>query len=177
MVSHRFKSTPTNGLRFTAPVLPSTNGGVHALTSVYVPLSKPWPPPQRARQVQRKRATLGLQTGCLHNNSRLLICSKQQFHFLVRVFIPSSGMTFLRVNTTSKMLQDPKLDLSSAVAVVKSLKTFVESKRDCFKEYEKEGIEKSVERRQCRRNVWLIHSINHIIRRWNRCRANQRNFE
>jgi len=40
------------------------------------------------------------------------------------------------------------------------LKTFVESKRDCFKEYEKEGIEKSgtteyIQRRQRRRNVRL----------------------
>ena len=58
-------------------------------------------------------------------------------------------------NATNKMLQNPKLGLSSAVAAIKSMKTFVESKRDCFKEYEKEGIEKFrtteyVERRQPR---------------------------
>lgn len=65
-----------------------------------------------------------------------------------------------RVNATSKMLQDPQLDPNSAVAAVKSLKTFVESKRHCFKEYEKEGIDKSgttnyVQRRERRRNVRL----------------------
>jgi len=43
---------------------------------------------------------------------------------------------------------------------VKSLKTFVESKRNCFQEYEKEGIKKSgtaeyVQKRQRRRNVRL----------------------
>jgi hypothetical protein len=65
-----------------------------------------------------------------------------------------------RVNATSKALQDPQLDLNSAVAAVKSLKTFVASKRDSFEEYEKEGIAKSgtteyVQMRQRRRNVRL----------------------
>ena len=58
-----------------------------------------------------------------------------------------------RVNATSKILQDPQLDLNSAVAAVKSLRTFIESKRDRFEEYEKEGGVKSgtteyVQRRQ-----------------------------
>ena len=65
-----------------------------------------------------------------------------------------------RVNATSKILQDPQLDLNSAVAAVKSLRTFIESKRDRFEEYEKEGGVKSgtteyVQRRQRRRNVRL----------------------
>ena len=65
-----------------------------------------------------------------------------------------------RVNATSKILQDPQLDLNSAVAAVKSLRTFIESKRDRFEEYEKEGGVKSgtteyVQRRQRRRNVKL----------------------
>ena len=65
-----------------------------------------------------------------------------------------------RANATSKILQDPQLDLNSAVKAVKSLKTFVESKRNCFQEYEKEGIKKSgtaeyVQKRQRRRNVRL----------------------
>ena len=64
------------------------------------------------------------------------------------------------MNATSKVLQDPQLDLNSAVAAVKSLRTFIESKRDRFEEYEKEGGVKSgtteyVQRRQRRRNVRL----------------------
>jgi len=35
----------------------------------------------------------------------------------------------------------PPLDLNSAVAAAKSLKTFIESKRHFFEEYEKQGIE------------------------------------
>ena len=65
-----------------------------------------------------------------------------------------------RFNATSKILQNPKLDLNSAVAAIKSLQVFVESKRDSFKEYEKEGIDKSgtteyVRKRESRRNVRL----------------------
>lgn len=65
-----------------------------------------------------------------------------------------------RFNATSKILQNPKLDLNSAVAAIKSLQVFVESKRDSFKEYEKEGIDKSgtteyVRKRERRRNVRL----------------------
>jgi hypothetical protein len=48
-----------------------------------------------------------------------------------------------RVNGTSHMLQDPKLDLNTAVAAIKSLKKFVEQKRDCFDSYEKERSEKA----------------------------------
>ena len=64
------------------------------------------------------------------------------------------------MNATSKILQDPQLDLNSAVAAVKSLRTFIESKRDRFEEYEKEAGVKSrtteyVQRRQRRRNVRL----------------------
>ena len=65
-----------------------------------------------------------------------------------------------RANATSKIIQDPNLDLNSAVAAVKALKTFIESKRDYFKDYEREGSVKSgsteyVQRRQRRRNVRL----------------------
>ena len=52
------------------------------------------------------------------------------------------------------------MDLNSAVAAVKALKTLIESKRDSFEEYENEGIVKCgsteyVQRRQRRRNVRL----------------------
>jgi hypothetical protein len=67
-----------------------------------------------------------------------------------------------RANATSKTLQDPKLDLKSvsAVALVRSLKTSIESKRNCFQEYEKEWIEKSgtadyIQKRERQRNVRL----------------------
>jgi len=65
-----------------------------------------------------------------------------------------------RANATSKIIQDPNLDLNSAVAAVKALKTLIELKRDCFEDYEKEGSVKSgsteyVQRRQRRRNVRL----------------------
>jgi len=61
----------------------------------------------------------------------------------------------------------PPLDLNSAVAAVKinPLKTFIESKRQCFKEYEKQGIEKYgkpeyVQRIQCRCNAdYLIKKL------------------
>ena len=44
-----------------------------------------------------------------------------------------------RVNATSRKLQDPKLDLNAAVAMVVSLKRFVEAKRKTFTEYERHG--------------------------------------
>ena len=64
------------------------------------------------------------------------------------------------MNATSKILQDPQFDLNSAVAAVKSLRTFIESKRARFEEYEKEGGVKYgtteyAQRRQRRRNVRL----------------------
>lgn len=65
-----------------------------------------------------------------------------------------------RFNCTSKLLQDSQLDLNSAVAAVKSLKSFVQSKRDCFSDYEREGANKSgtteyVQTRPRQRNVRL----------------------
>ena len=44
-----------------------------------------------------------------------------------------------RVNATSRKLQDPNLDLNAAVAMVVSLKRFVEAKRETFTEYERHG--------------------------------------
>ncbi|XP_064115067.1 uncharacterized protein LOC135221173 [Macrobrachium nipponense] len=44
-----------------------------------------------------------------------------------------------RVDATSNTLQDPKLDLNTAVAVLKSLECFVREKRECFHVYEKKG--------------------------------------
>ena len=44
-----------------------------------------------------------------------------------------------RVNATSKTLQNPKLDINTAIACLKSLKCFVQSKRDTFDEYENQG--------------------------------------
>lgn len=46
-----------------------------------------------------------------------------------------------RFNATNKIVQDPKLVLHSAVAAIKSLKSFVESKRDLFEEYEEKAQE------------------------------------
>ena len=65
--------------------------------------------------------------------------------YLVTVLssVPSKSHRLRRPNATSKILQDPQLDLNSAVAAVKSLRTFIESKRDRFEEYEKEGGVKS----------------------------------
>jgi hypothetical protein len=48
-----------------------------------------------------------------------------------------------RVDCTNTILQNPILDLNTAVAALKSLKFFVESKRDCFSEYESQGKKKS----------------------------------
>lgn len=66
-----------------------------------------------------------------------------------------------RVNATSKLLQDPGLDINSAVVMINSLKVFIESKRDSFEDYEKAGMEMSgtkeymlIKRR--RRNVRLV---------------------
>ena len=42
-----------------------------------------------------------------------------------------------RVNATSCKLQDPKLGLNAAVAMVVSLKRFLEAKRETFTEYER----------------------------------------
>ena len=65
-----------------------------------------------------------------------------------------------RVSGTNKQLQDPKPDMKAAVASVKSLKSFVETKGECFNGYERQGAEKSgtteyVQTRQRRRNVRL----------------------
>ena len=63
-----------------------------------------------------------------------------------------------RVNATSRKLQDPKLDLNAVVAMVVSLKRFVEAKRETFTEYERHGATLSgtsdyVQTRQRPRNV------------------------
>ena len=65
-----------------------------------------------------------------------------------------------RVNGTNKQLQDPKPDLNAAMETVKSLKSFVETKHECFNEYERQGAEKSgtteyVQTRHRRRDVQL----------------------
>ena len=63
-----------------------------------------------------------------------------------------------RVNETSRKLHDPTLDLNAAVAMVVSLKRFVEAKRETFTEYERHGATLSgtsdyVQTRQRPRNV------------------------
>lgn len=67
-----------------------------------------------------------------------------------------------RVNATNHVLQNPKLDLFTAVAFLKSLKEFIESKRDCFDEYESQGKQLSgsheyslTQKRQRQSNVRL----------------------
>ena len=67
-----------------------------------------------------------------------------------------------RVDATNHVLQNPKLDLFTAVAFVKSLKEFIETKRDCFDEYESQGKQLSgsdeytlTQKRQRQSNVRL----------------------
>ena len=48
-----------------------------------------------------------------------------------------------RVNATSHTLQDPKVDLNTAVAALTSLQKFIQEKRELFSEYEAKGVEKS----------------------------------
>lgn len=68
-----------------------------------------------------------------------------------------------RFDATSKRLQDPKLDINTAVACLKSLGNFVQSKRDCFDEYETRAIKQTqtsdyvqTHARRRRRNVRQI---------------------
>lgn len=56
-----------------------------------------------------------------------------------------------RANGTSKMLQDSKLDLNTAAAMVRSLKRFVETKRECFSEYERQGERNLAQKNTCKR--------------------------
>ena len=45
------------------------------------------------------------------------------------------------MNATSQTLQNPKLDLHTAVAVLTSFKSFVKEKRNHFDEYDAKGVE------------------------------------
>ncbi|XP_066947126.1 uncharacterized protein [Macrobrachium rosenbergii] len=65
-----------------------------------------------------------------------------------------------RFSATNHILQDPKMALSTAVKALKSLKTFIETKREKYEEYEAAGIrlsgtEEYTEVRHCVRNVRL----------------------
>ena len=69
-----------------------------------------------------------------------------------------------RVNATSRKLQDPTLDLNAAVAMVVSLKRFVEAKRETFTEYKRHGATLSgtsdyVQTCQRPRNVRMLNSL------------------
>ncbi|XP_065658754.1 zinc finger MYM-type protein 1-like [Hydra vulgaris] len=46
-----------------------------------------------------------------------------------------------RVDKTNKLLQDATLDLNTAISAIKSLKNFVQAKRDNFDQYEKQRAE------------------------------------
>lgn len=48
-----------------------------------------------------------------------------------------------QANKSNLTLQNPRIDLNTAVAVLMSLKTFIQNKRDSFAEYEKKGAELS----------------------------------
>lgn len=48
-----------------------------------------------------------------------------------------------QVNKSNLTVQNPRIDLNTAVAVLMSLKTFIQNKRDRFAEYEKKGAELS----------------------------------
>ena len=67
-----------------------------------------------------------------------------------------------RVNATSGKLQVCTLDLNAAVAMVVSMKTFVEAKRETFTEYERHGATQYgtsdyVQTRQRPRNVRFVY--------------------
>ena len=67
-----------------------------------------------------------------------------------------------RVKATSRKLQDPKLDFNAAVAMVVSLKRFLDAKRETFTEYERHGATQYgtsdyVQTRQRPRNVRFDH--------------------
>lgn len=68
-----------------------------------------------------------------------------------------------RVDKTNKLLQDATLDLNTAISAIKSLKNFVQAKRDNFDQYEKQGAEISettdyLKHRKRQRNI-LINPI------------------
>ena len=44
-----------------------------------------------------------------------------------------------QVNNTSETLQNPRLDVNTAASTLASLKRFIQSKRDCFKDYEEKA--------------------------------------
>lgn len=65
-----------------------------------------------------------------------------------------------RVDSTNKLLQDPTLNLNTAVSALKSLKSFIQAKRDNFDYYEKQGAELSnttdyLKHRKRQRNIRL----------------------
>ncbi|XP_065664567.1 uncharacterized protein LOC136086211 [Hydra vulgaris] len=65
-----------------------------------------------------------------------------------------------RVDKTNKLLQDATLDLNTAISAIKSLKNFVQAKRDNFDQYEKQGAEISkttdyLKHRKRQRNIRL----------------------
>ena len=62
-----------------------------------------------------------------------------------------------RVKATSRKLQDPKLDFNAAVAMVVSLKRFLDAKRETFTEYKRRGTSDYVQTRQRPRNVRFDH--------------------
>ncbi|XP_065667646.1 uncharacterized protein LOC136087944 [Hydra vulgaris] len=65
-----------------------------------------------------------------------------------------------RVDKTNKLLQDATLDLNTAISAIKSLKNFVQAKRDNFDQNEKQGAEISettdyLKHRKRQRNIRL----------------------
>ncbi|XP_065664481.1 uncharacterized protein LOC136086134 [Hydra vulgaris] len=65
-----------------------------------------------------------------------------------------------RVDKTNKLLQDTTLDLNTAISAIKSLKNFVQAKRDNYDQYEKQGAEISettdyLKHRKRQRNIRL----------------------
>ncbi|XP_065651224.1 uncharacterized protein LOC136079416 [Hydra vulgaris] len=64
------------------------------------------------------------------------------------------------VDKTNKLLQDATLDLNTAISTIKSLKNFIQAKRDNFDQYEKQGAEISettdyLKHRKRQRNIRL----------------------
>lgn len=45
-----------------------------------------------------------------------------------------------QVNKTSESLQNPRIDVNSAASLLKSLRSLIQGKRECFKEYEQKAI-------------------------------------
>lgn len=71
----------------------------------------------------------------------LYYTSLKSFRIHIGIYAAFWNDILHRADCTNQSLQDPKLDLNTAVASLHSLKSFVASKRDSFQAYQKQGEE------------------------------------